>query len=254
MNARYYLPGIGRFVSADTIVPDREDPQSFNRYSYARNNPINLVDPDGHCWGPASFIRGWNVDTPWGTVGGGTNCNNIDMALAIVQHPEATAADKVWPSLYLGVSGATVTTGAAGAGLLACSAVATCTAAARTVAGVGTTTCSDGDCTNDAQVVTKVMRHAVDWLSSQTNRINHIMNPQAGGNYRPGHDWSQLINYTDDLAQDYRALQPYLNAVIQHGVQTTGQHGQTVYAATVNRVPIEVIGRIVKGVFTITDA
>lgn len=99
-----------------------------------------------------------------------------------------------------------------------------------------------------------MVRHTVDWLSYQANRINHIMNPQAGGNYRPGHDWSQLINYTDDLAQDYQALQPYLNAVIQHGAQTTGHHGQTIYAATVNGVSIEVIGRIVKGVFTITDA
>jgi RHS repeat-associated protein len=31
MNARYYLPEIGRFISADTIVPDPQNPQSFNR-------------------------------------------------------------------------------------------------------------------------------------------------------------------------------------------------------------------------------
>lgn len=47
-NARYYVPGLGRFASADTIVPDPGDPQSFNRYSYTLNNPIKYRDPSGH--------------------------------------------------------------------------------------------------------------------------------------------------------------------------------------------------------------
>lgn len=46
--ARHYHPQLGRFVMADTIVPDTYDPQSWNRYSYVRNNPINRVDPTGH--------------------------------------------------------------------------------------------------------------------------------------------------------------------------------------------------------------
>lgn len=48
MNARFYVPGIARFASADTIVPDPASPQSFNRYSYTYNNPLNHIDPDGH--------------------------------------------------------------------------------------------------------------------------------------------------------------------------------------------------------------
>lgn len=32
-NARYYNPVLGRFISADTIVPDPSDPQALNRYS-----------------------------------------------------------------------------------------------------------------------------------------------------------------------------------------------------------------------------
>jgi len=48
MNARYYMPEIGRFISADTIVPDPGNPQSYNRYSYSYNNPINYIDPSGH--------------------------------------------------------------------------------------------------------------------------------------------------------------------------------------------------------------
>jgi RHS repeat-associated protein len=45
---RYYDPGIGRFISADTIIPDINNPQSLNRYSYAVNNPLKYEDVDGH--------------------------------------------------------------------------------------------------------------------------------------------------------------------------------------------------------------
>src|SRR3989338_10198769 len=38
--ARYYDPELGRFIQPDSIVPYPYDPQSFNRYSYCRNNPI----------------------------------------------------------------------------------------------------------------------------------------------------------------------------------------------------------------------
>jgi len=48
MHARYYHAGLGRFVSADTIVPEAGNPQDFNRYAYVRNNPLRYVDPTGH--------------------------------------------------------------------------------------------------------------------------------------------------------------------------------------------------------------
>ncbi len=54
-NARFYLPGIGRFASADTIVPDPMNPQQFNRYTYVLNNPLRFTDPTGHyCYDPSS--------------------------------------------------------------------------------------------------------------------------------------------------------------------------------------------------------
>jgi hypothetical protein len=48
MSARYQDPVIGRFAQPDTIVPEPGDPQSWNRYSYVRNNPVNRIDPTGH--------------------------------------------------------------------------------------------------------------------------------------------------------------------------------------------------------------
>jgi RHS repeat-associated protein len=47
-NARFYAPTLGRFISADTLVPDPADPQSYNRYSYGRNRALKFVDPTGH--------------------------------------------------------------------------------------------------------------------------------------------------------------------------------------------------------------
>jgi len=46
--ARYYSPGLGRFISADTIIPEPDNPQSFNRYSYCSSNPLKYIDPSGH--------------------------------------------------------------------------------------------------------------------------------------------------------------------------------------------------------------
>jgi len=48
--ARYYSGAQGRFLSADPVMsaPERlRDPQQYNRYAYARNNPLRFLDPTG---------------------------------------------------------------------------------------------------------------------------------------------------------------------------------------------------------------
>jgi hypothetical protein len=47
--ARYYAHYLNRWLSPDTIVPDPQNPQSLNRYSYVNNRPLNFTDPTGHC-------------------------------------------------------------------------------------------------------------------------------------------------------------------------------------------------------------
>ena len=51
MHGRHYNPAWGRFVSVD---PGRDwdvaQPQSWNMYSYVRDNPINHSDPTGRCF------------------------------------------------------------------------------------------------------------------------------------------------------------------------------------------------------------
>jgi RHS repeat-associated protein len=47
--ARFYSPYLNHFTQPDTIVSDPYNPQAWNRFSYAFNNPIRYNDPDGHC-------------------------------------------------------------------------------------------------------------------------------------------------------------------------------------------------------------
>jgi RHS repeat-associated protein len=49
MQARWQDPETGTFLSVDPVVPSVSDPQSYNAYAYARNNPVNLTDPNGMC-------------------------------------------------------------------------------------------------------------------------------------------------------------------------------------------------------------
>jgi RHS repeat-associated protein len=48
-DARYYLSDLGRFASTDPRSPEDSlsNPQDWNPYSYALNNPIRLADPSG---------------------------------------------------------------------------------------------------------------------------------------------------------------------------------------------------------------
>lgn len=48
MGGRFYDASLGRFISADSIVPDDKNPQAFDRYAFAFNNPISNLDPTGH--------------------------------------------------------------------------------------------------------------------------------------------------------------------------------------------------------------
>ena len=48
MNENSTSPYINRFLQPDTIIPDLSNPQSWNRYSYVTNRPVNFTDPSGH--------------------------------------------------------------------------------------------------------------------------------------------------------------------------------------------------------------
>ena len=48
MNGRIYDPALGRFMSADPYIQAPGNSQSYNRYAYVMNSPVNATDPSGY--------------------------------------------------------------------------------------------------------------------------------------------------------------------------------------------------------------
>lgn len=65
MQARYYDPELGRFLSVDPDGPKPGNVFNFNRYEYVNNNPIMGIDPTGRVIqivGDANFTQHMNDD------------------------------------------------------------------------------------------------------------------------------------------------------------------------------------------------
>ena len=69
MHARYYDPMLGLFISPDTHVPDPASVYAYNRYMYARGNPLKYADPSGHeacaAQDSACWQRQWQANNNW---------------------------------------------------------------------------------------------------------------------------------------------------------------------------------------------
>ena|GEM_PF-2603345 len=130
-------------------MPEPGNPQALNRYSYVANSPLKYVDTSGHCWGFASGLRG--------TLLYGATCNNIDMALTIIQSPNASAEQKLLAGGYIAAEGVAHAGLAAGVAGLACGAVGpACVKPVEAVLGIGAAACADGDCTNEINLSAKL--------------------------------------------------------------------------------------------------
>jgi RHS repeat-associated protein len=60
MNGRIYDSRLGRFLQADPFIQAATNTQSYNRYSYVLNNPLNATDPSGFF-----FKKLWNKIRPF---------------------------------------------------------------------------------------------------------------------------------------------------------------------------------------------
>jgi len=68
MHARFDNPNIGRFLSLDRATASRQNPQSWNRYIYASDNPIKYLDPSGQVeltFTLLTRIPGARTPMPW---------------------------------------------------------------------------------------------------------------------------------------------------------------------------------------------
>jgi RHS repeat-associated protein len=71
MNGRMYDPVLGRMLRPDNFVQDPLFSQSYNRYSYAWNNPLSYTDPDGEF-----VVAGIVIGAIVGAYIGGSIANN----------------------------------------------------------------------------------------------------------------------------------------------------------------------------------
>ncbi|MCO5245532.1 MAG: hypothetical protein M9927_17225 [Anaerolineae bacterium] len=97
--ARWYDPRLGRFLSADTIVPNASNPQDLNRFAYVRNNPLRYVDPSGHmlCEGAVSCSGGSSSSGGSSTGGTGTSTSSWTPAAPVYgpsPRPASTSTPK----------------------------------------------------------------------------------------------------------------------------------------------------------------
>jgi hypothetical protein len=153
-----YDVGLGRFISADTIVPEASQPQSFNRYSYGYNNPVKYQDPSGHfAWIPLGLAGGALGGALYGY--GSQVVHNLNQGMNLGQSL-STDIDLGKIVLYTG-AGALIGVGIGGlaVGVTAIVGVVAPPMAATvgtTAGAVGTGVCADGDPTNEAVAVGNV--------------------------------------------------------------------------------------------------
>jgi len=91
---RWYEPRLGRFVSADTVVPNPGNPQDLNRYAYTRNNPLRYTDPTGHCpWCvPLAIAVLKGIDYGW-------TAYDVWQASRVLSNPNASRDEKLLAGL-----------------------------------------------------------------------------------------------------------------------------------------------------------
>ena len=141
MQARYYDPVIARFLSADPVgfVESGFNPQMFNRYSYALNDPVNLTDPDGRC--PLCALAHPGVRGAIGFAGGA-------LAGGVINSVAQIAKNGGFNDFSVGQAvGAAAASGTVAAAVAVNPALATQPGA---LAGVGATTAAAGSAAGDA--------------------------------------------------------------------------------------------------------
>ena len=116
MNGRVYDPATGRFISADPNVPYPTDIQSYNRYSYTRNNPLVMIDPSGFTEFDYSYSITNSISSFFSLSGRSTTYTesfNYDMKASVVYH------NATWAKTATGIALGSVVGAGAGAAISA---------------------------------------------------------------------------------------------------------------------------------------
>lgn len=105
MQARYYDPSTGKFLSVDPVVPRLGDVFNFNRYAYANNNPVTNIDATGDCTGSLNQDSAGNcADSGTTTTNSGPSSGGIKATSSSIGSKAANIATGVGQSIENGMS------------------------------------------------------------------------------------------------------------------------------------------------------
>ena len=214
MNARYYDPQLGQFISPDTLVPDATQLMDFNRYAYARGTPMKYNDPSGHCPGgvvnPNRFMQ-----SPCESVGPATKveaelATADENAAALTQAETIAAPEAPAPSTPLeNAVSANDGADAPPAAEIGSSQTSDTVELENSVTGNSSTTVAP------TNAVPTVYRGG----SSLTARPSDVRIDKASGLLRPG--WGISLNSDPNASQIVKYGGPYKVDSIPDGLQIT---------------------------------
>jgi len=92
MQARYYDPATGRFLSADPYLPSAANVFNFSRYAYANNNPIRNTDPDGRESASLTMMGVDGIKSDLNQISPGTARAGLSLETSILLGPVAGEA------------------------------------------------------------------------------------------------------------------------------------------------------------------
>lgn len=209
--ARYYSSKHGRFTSVDPLMASASAvaPQTWNRYAYVGNNPLNIIDPTGMDYFDGSEYPGFGdynifdfLQTPsWWYIGSnGVPQFGTGYTAENVVRPDANGA-LVYPTVdgtfaflnplangaapYLAGYATAAAAAAAGAAIAAGAAVLTAWAPVAAVLGIAaiavavTTVASEGTVDNRPEPVKGLNMSAEteDWIDRQLEGLNEKVPP-----------------------------------------------------------------------------
>jgi hypothetical protein len=198
MQARFYDPQVGRFLSTDPVDFRDDDPFTFNRYSYGNNNPYRYVDPDGRmtlAWAEmhGQLPKGSAEQMAQGQLAGmAATAGTAAVAASAVAGPQVAAAARASPAVQQAAGAVAALSSKAGAALASAKVAvdirvsqavnAVANTVANAVQGVGNAIAKVGNQVMSSPVGTNpaVQQNAVDFASSLTPGTPPAPTPAGG--------------------------------------------------------------------------
>jgi len=230
--SRYYDPEVGRFISEDNkefIKNIGIDLEEYNLYSYCYNNPVNMVDENGHFGTPIQWIcaviggvAGWYfgdyVARKFGFVPHGKGWKNSTNYWLIRSGVVVGGAAVGW------LSGLALMKVASSFLLANPAVMAKMPSIILWILGLG----------SGSSDIANALRNIIP------NTINHIMQSK--------HAWKLIGNNT------WNSASKAIEHVLKHGSAANHVAGNRIHTATYNGQTVQVVTRIINGTLRIVDA